>query len=140
MKKTSLLILSLLLWSCALPKWAGADDEFTPSPYAPISKGDAMLIRIENVGGGIPEYREIVDSDGDIKLPFLGMMSAVGKTKANLATEIAEAYLTARLSTNTAVQLRIVNHFDPPPDRDTLVRTQDPRRPTPIQSDTPLKP
>jgi protein involved in polysaccharide export with SLBB domain len=138
--KQLLLLISLALYACALPSSVIADDEFTPNPLTPLSKGDAMLIRIENVGGGIPKYREIVDSDGNIKLPFLGLMSAVGKTKADLATEIAEAYLTARLSTNTAVQLRIVNHFEPPPDRDTLVRTQDPRRPVSIPAHAPLPP
>jgi len=128
MKNISFLILSLLLLGCVIPGWVHADDEFTPSAYTPISKGDAMLIRIENVGGGIPEYREIVDSDGNIKLPFIGLLSAVGKTTTDLATEIATTYDTTNLSTNTKVHLTVVTRFDPPPERKTLIRAEDPRQ------------
>jgi len=139
MKRTSLTILALLLWLCTFPEAARSDDEFTPSAYTPISKGDAMLIRIEHVGGGIPEYREIVDSDGNIKLPFIGLLSAVGKTTANLATEMATTYDNANLSTNAKVHLTIVTHFDPPPERESLIRAEDPRQlvpaPTPPKND-----
>jgi len=138
--KKFIFLIPMVLGICIASTSLRAEDEIQPNPLTPLSKGDAMLIRIENVGGGIPEYREIVDSDGNIKLPFLELLSAVGKTKANLAREIAEAYLVANLSTNTAVQLKVVTHFEPPPDRKTLVRTQDPRRPVSIPPRAPLQP
>jgi protein involved in polysaccharide export with SLBB domain len=100
-----------------------------PSANAPLQKGDALLIRIENIGGGIPEYREIVDSDGRIELPFLGFLSADGKLPAAVEAEMVAAY--AKIATNAAVHLTVVTHFDPPPARATLIRSEDPRRPVP---------
>lgn len=129
-----LLFFALLIF---LQPAQASEAEFISDLPVPLSKGDAMLIRIENVGGGIPEYREIVDSDGNIKLPFLGLLFAAGNTTDTLAIQIAEAYAAARLSTNAAIQIKVVNHFEPPPDRANLVRTGDPRRPVPV-SDTPL--
>lgn len=107
-----------------------AQDAPTNAP-AVLRKGDAILVRIENLGGGLPEYREIVDRDGQIELPFLGMLAADGKTPAAVAAEMAAAYAAAHLATNAAVHLTFVTHFDPPPERATLVRSQDPRRPAP---------
>ena len=97
----------------------------------PLRKGDALLIRIDRVGGGIPEYREIVDSDGQIEMPFLGFLSVENKTLAAVETEMADSYNTARLSTNAAVHVSFITHFEPPPSRSNLVRIQDPRRPVP---------
>ena len=51
-----------------------------------LRKGDALLIRIDRVGGGIPEYREIVDSDGQIEMPFLGFLAAESQTIAAVET------------------------------------------------------
>jgi len=132
MKRFSLLILSFLLWGGST--FAQDPDR---NPLAPLSMGDGLLIRIENVGGGIPQYREVIDSDGNIKLPFLGMLSAVGKTTNRLSEEMAKAYATARLSTNATVQITVITSFSPAPDRETLVRGNDPRKPVPIE-DTPL--
>ncbi|HAL92454.1 MAG TPA: hypothetical protein DCM68_05450 [Verrucomicrobia bacterium] len=101
------------------------------SPPAALSKGDALLVRIEGIGGGLPEYREIVDSDGNIEVPFLGFLSADGKSIAALEAEMAAAYAKARLSSNAVVQVTYVTHFVPPPDRANLVRIEDPRRPVP---------
>lgn len=136
MKQAFTLMLSVLLWwSCALTE--GTAQGLNRNPLAPLSKGDGLLIRIQNVGGGIPQYREVIDSDGNIKLPFLGLLSAVGKTTNRLSEEMAETYATARLSTNATVQITVVTSFSPPPDRETLVRGDDPRKPVPIE-DTPL--
>ena len=90
-------------------------------PPAPdiLRPGDALFVRIDRLGGHLPAYREIVDSDGDIELPVLGMMAA--------------AYATARLASNAAIRLTFITHFEPPPDREALVRVQDPRRPAPAQ-------
>ena len=96
-----------------------------------LRKGDALLIRIDRVGGGIPEYREIVDSDGQIEMPFLGFLAVASQTIAAVETQMAAAYATARLSTNAAVHISYITHFDPPPPRANLVRIQDPRRPVP---------
>ncbi len=98
---------------------------------ASMRKGDAFLIRIEGLGGELPEYREIVDSEGKIELPFLGFFSAEGKRPADVEAEMAAAYANAKLSTNVVVHLTFITHFDPPPPRQTLIRSQDPRRPVP---------
>ena len=105
-----------------------------PDPLpSPLRPGDAILVRIDNVGGGIPEYREIVDSDGRIELPFLGMIDAAGKTISVLESEMDGAYSRAELSTNPAAHVRFVLHFDTPPARSNLFRARDPRRPVPAQ-------
>lgn len=106
------------------PAFAG--DE-TNAP--PLKKGDALLVRIEGFGGRLPEYREIVDSAGNIEVPFLGFLSADGKSIPALEAEMAAAYAKARLSSNAAVQVTYVTNFVPPPDRANLVRIEDPRRP-----------
>jgi protein involved in polysaccharide export with SLBB domain len=102
-------------------------------PPAPdiLRPGDALFVRIDRLGGHLPAYREIVDSDGDIELPFLGMMAAAGKSIPALEADMAAAYATARLASNAAVQIRFITHFDPAPDRATLVRAESPRIPVP---------
>lgn len=102
-------------------------------PPAPdiLRPGDALFVRIDRLGGHLPAYREIVDSDGDIELPFLGMMPAAGKSIPALEADMAAAYATARLASNAAVQIRFITHFDPAPDRATLVRAESPRIPVP---------
>ena len=54
-----------------------------PAPSAPLRPGDALLIRIDHLGGTLPAYREIVDADGMIEKPYLGFMHAAGKTPAD---------------------------------------------------------
>lgn len=120
----------LLLAATALPLRAAAAEP--PAP-APLRKGDALLVRIDGVGGGLPEYRDIVDSDGKIEMPFLGLLTAEGKTLAAVEAEISAAYATARLTTNAAARISLITHFEPPPDRSNLVRIQDPRRPVPAE-------
>ena len=100
-------------------------------PPETLRKGDALLIRIDRVGGGIPEYREIVDSDGQIEMPFLGFLAVESQTIAAVETQMATSYDDARLSSNAAVHISSVTHFEPPPPRANLVRIQDPRRPVP---------
>lgn len=125
MRFSMLLILSAALLANSAPLFA-ADD--APSA-APLQKGDALLVRIEGLGGGLPAYREIIDSDGHVELPFLGFFAADGKTPAKLETEMAAAYANARLDTNATVHITFITHFTPPPERATLIRSQDPRRP-----------
>lgn len=60
-----------LVLALASPGRAQEQDEPAPAP-AQLSKGDGMLIHIAGVGGDLPTYREIVDSQGNIDLPFLG--------------------------------------------------------------------
>ena len=105
-----------------------------------LRKGDALLIRIDRVGGGIPEYREIVDSDGRIELPYLGLLPAAGKSVAALETEMAAAYAEARLGTAPVVRITYVWHFEPAPDRANLHRAEDPRRPVPAAAPPPPAP
>ena len=100
-----------------------------PAPPSALSKGDAFFVRIEGIGGRLPEYREIVDSDGRVELPFLGFHAAEGKSIPVLETEMAAAYSTANLATAASVRITYATHFDPPPARSNLVRVQDPRRP-----------
>lgn len=119
-----------LLLLFAAPVAPRAQEELS-APPALLQPGDALLVRIENLGGGLPEYREIVDAAGQIELPYLGMLAAAGKTLPALQTEMADAYATARLATNAAVQITLVTHFDPPPARETLIRSADPRHPVP---------
>jgi protein involved in polysaccharide export with SLBB domain len=127
-----------LLLFCALARGVAAEDAANADI---LHKGDAILVRIENMGGGLPEYREIVDSEGQIELPFLGFLAAEGKLPAALEAEMAAAYATAQLSTNAIVHLTFITHFDPPPERKNLIRIQDPRRPVPAAETnaTPLK-
>ena len=108
-----------------------------PGAVLPLRKGDALLVRIEGLGGGLPEYREIVDSDGQIELPFLGMVAAAGKTPAAVADGMATAYAEARLATQAVVRIELVTHFEPPPARATLNRAVDPRRPVPAVAPAP---
>jgi protein involved in polysaccharide export with SLBB domain len=119
-----LFCIALLL--CAASPLAAAEEA---QPNAPLRQGDAILVHIEGVGGGLPEYREIVDSDGNIETPFLGFLSADGKFIADVESEMAAAYAKANLSTGAVVHITYVTHFDPPPARQTLLRSQDPRRP-----------
>jgi len=122
-------VYSSFLWLVTLLLFALATSHAQPPDT--LRKGDALIIRIDRVGGGIPEYREIVDSDGQIEMPFLGFLSVENKTIASVETEMASAYFTARLSSNAAVHLSYITHFDTPPARSNLVRIQDPRRPVP---------
>ncbi len=117
-------LLGALLLLCAAPYFAQAEE-----PPAALRKGDAFFVRIEGIGGGLPEYREIVDSDGKVELPFLGFLPAEGKSISQLESEMAAAYVEARLATNAAVHVTYAVHFEPPPARANLVRVQDPRRP-----------
>ena len=107
------------------------------SPPESLRKGDALYIRIEGIGDGIPEYREIIDSDGRIELPFIGFHLADGKSIPALEAEMAAAYATANLSTSASVRVVYAAHFEPPPARSNLVRAQDPRRPAPAQTALP---
>ena len=116
------------IFFCAVPREACAADS-PPAPPSALSKGDALFVRIEGIGGGLPEYREIVDSDGRIELPFLGFHAAEGKSIPILEAEMAAAYAQAGLATNASVRVTFAAHFEPPPARTNLVRVQDPRRP-----------
>ena len=112
-----------------LPAAARAQDA-SPPPDG-LHKGDALLVRIQGVGGGIPEYREVVDSEGRIEIPFLGYLAAEGKSADVVAAEMADSYLRAGLATNAEIRFTYVTHFEPPPARTNLIRIQDPRRPVP---------
>ena len=114
-----------------LPRLSAAAQEAQTNAPVPLLKGDALLVHIEGIGGSLPEYREIVDSQGNVEVPFLGLLAAAGKTPAALETEMAAAYATANLSANASVRITLITHFEPPPDREKLVRIQDPRRPAP---------
>jgi len=120
---------------CALALAAGlllgAARAQDPAPPAALRPGDALLVRIDNLGGGLPAYREVVDSDGQVELPYLGMIRAAGKSIPELEAGMASAYANARLASNAVVTLSYVAHFDPPPDRANLVRAEDPRIPVP---------
>lgn len=122
--------LAALVLALASPGQAQEQDEPAPAP-AQLSKGDGMLIHIAGVGGDLPTYREIVDSQGNIDLPFLGPLAAEGKSLSALEAEIAAAYANAKLGPSPTVTITYVTHFDPPPDRSRLVRIQDPRQPVP---------
>ena len=128
MKPTRLLPLLLLASLAAFPPPARAQQA---DPTAPLAPGDALLVRIDNLGGHLPQYREIVDSDGNIELPFLGMLPAAGKTIAAVEAEMAAAYARNHLATNAAVTITYVTRFTPAPARTNLIRNQDPRLPTP---------
>lgn len=103
----------------------------------PLRKGDALLIRIEGIGRGLPAYREIVDSDGNIKLPFLHLLTAAGQEIPALEAEMAAAYAASGLATNAAVEVTFITHFEPPPDRANLVRIENPRQPVPAANGLP---
>ena len=127
--------LALALFAAAGLAGAALADE---DPNAvPLRKGDALLVRIEGLGGGLPEYREIVDSDGQIELPFLGFLAAEGKLPATVAAEMAAAYSNAGLSASCSARITYVQHFEPPPSRANLVRAQDPRQPVPAPAAPP---
>jgi len=86
-----------------------------PPPPATLSPGDALLVRIQGMGGGIPEYREVVDSEGCIEIPFVGFLTAAGRTPADVADGMRTAYAAAGLASNAEIRLTYVTHFDPPP-------------------------
>ena len=114
-----------------VPAGAGEPEASVPAALQP---GDALLIRIEGLGGGLPEYREIVDSDGRIELPYLGFLDVEGRTLPAVEAAMAAAYAESKLATNAAVRLTYVTHFDPPPQRANLIRAEDPRVPVPAGS------
>ncbi len=130
-----LLLMTLLLFGAAGPR-ASAENDSPPDHR--LELGDALLIQIENVGGGLPAYREIVDSDGQIEVPYLGMLHAAGKSLATLQSDIATAYADSRLATDAAVHIRLVTHFEPPPNRETLIRSTPPRRPVRLDAIPPI--
>jgi len=111
--------------------FARADEPADAAAPAVLRSGDALLVRIDHLGGGLPEYREVVDCDGNVELPFVGFLPAAGKSPDALAAEMAAAYATAGLATNAVVHVAYVRHFEPAPDRAKLVRAQDPRQPVP---------
>ena len=123
MKKSAFVLVLLAVAATAF----AADDAPAAGPLRP---GDALLVRIEGLGGNLPAYREIVDSDGQIELPFLGLIAAAGKTPDATAADMAAAYAQAELATQAVVRIEIVTHFEPPP-RATLKRAEDPRQPVP---------
>jgi protein involved in polysaccharide export with SLBB domain len=130
------LVLSVL----GLFAWAGgAAGQAAPNAPAVLTPGDALMVRISNLGGELPEYREIVDREGRIELPFLGFLAVAGQSLAAVEAEMAAAYARAKLSTNAVVRLEYVTHFDPPPDRANLVRIEDPRQPA-LAAPPPLVP
>ncbi len=112
------------------PDLAHADDSSTQAS-TPLRKGDAILVRIEGLGGGLPEYREVIDSDGQIEVPFLGFLAADGKLATTVEADMADTYAKAHLATNAIVRITFVTHFDPAPARASLIRSRDPRRPVP---------
>ena len=130
MKTFCLFGAALLLFACVAPP---ARAQVPPVTNAPLAKGDALLVRIDGLGGGLPEYREIVDSDGNIELPFIGLIPAEGKWPAAVAAQMAAAYSNAGISTSATVAISYVMHFPQPPARTNLVRIRDPRQPVPAQ-------
>lgn len=138
MSRTFRLALGVLLFCGILPRPVPAGD--ATAEVAPLRKGDALLVRIEGLGGGLPEYREIVDREGNIEVPFLGFLSADGKTPAAVEAEMAASYAEARLATQANVRITLVTHFDPPPERSVLIRSEDPRRPVPAPTAPPVAP
>ena len=124
MKKSAFVLVLLAVAATAF----AADDAPAAAPPRP---GDALRVRIEALGGNLPAYREIVDSDGQIELPFLGLIAAAGKTPDATAADMAAAYAQAELATQAVVRIEIVTHFEPPPARATLKRAEDPRQPVP---------
>ena len=110
-----------------------------PPPPAPetLRPGDALYVSIAGVGGGLPEYREVVDRDGQIELPYLGLITAAGQSIPALEAAMAAAYAEARLGTNPAVRISYVWHFEPAPNRADLNRAEDPRRPVPVAGPPP---
>ena len=128
---------ALVLGAALLGGSAAAQPPPPPPAPATLSPGDAIFVRISGVGGGLPEYREIVDSDGRIELPYLGLLPAAGKSVAALETEMAAAYAEARLGTAPVVRITYVWHFEPAPDRANLHRAEDPRRPVPAAAPPP---
>ena len=138
MSRTLRLALVVLLFCCILPCPVPAGD--AAAEAAPLRKGDALLVRIEGLGGGLPEYRELVDREGNIEVPFLGFLSADGKTPAAVEAEMAASYAEARLGTTAVVRITLVTHFDPPPERSVLIRSEDPRRPVPAPTAPPAAP
>ena len=125
---------------CASSRAPAAEAQ-ADAPPSTLRKGDALLIHIEGLGGGLPEYREIVDSDGNIELPFLGFLPADGKSPAAVETEMANAYVQANFTTGIVVHIAFVTHFDSPPARSNLIRARDPRRPVSAEAiDNPAPP
>lgn len=119
---------------------AAAAAQPPPAPVAApatLSPGDALYVRIAGVGGGLPEYREVVDRKGQIELPYLGLIAAAGQSIPALEAAMAAAYAEARLGTNPAVRIGYVWHFEPAPDRADLNRAEDPRRPVPVAGVSP---
>jgi len=116
----------------------GAVAQSTPiaDPTAPLSNGDALLIAVEGVGQhGIPAFREIVDSDGNILLPFIGLLPATGQTPEALGAAIAAQYVEAQLATDARATVTPVLHFDPAPPRSSLVRSASPLRPVAVDAE-----
>ena len=118
--------LALLAATAALFAQSPADTTAPPV----LRQGDALVVLITGLRGNLPEYREIVDRDGQIELPFLGLLPAAGKPIPQVESEMAAAYVAAHLSSNATATLTYVAHFDPAPDRSQLVRI-DPRVPVP---------
>lgn len=113
--------------------------EPVPIEAGPLQKGDALIIQIQGIGPiPLPAYREIVDSDGQIALPYLDqLLDAAGKTIPQIQTEMSAAYAAARISTHAQITITRVNHFPEPPARENLRRSSSPLRPVPVPAPPP---
>lgn len=98
----------------------------------PLQKGDGILVRIADLGtGSLPAYREVVDDQGAIEVPYVGLLIVEGLTPRQSAEKMQTTYATAGFATQAQVEITYVTHFEPPPARESLRRNADPRQPTP---------
>ncbi len=106
-----------------------------PSTNAVLRKGDALMVKLVGIANNpMPEYREIVDSDGCIELPYLNRyLSVEGLSRNEAASQMADAYRTAGISSNVTVQLTPIFHFEQAPERSSLVRAHGLRVPVPVE-------
>lgn len=113
------LLLAACLSGLLMPVPAGAQ---TANLTKVLIAGDALLVKIDGLGGDLPEYREVVDKDGNIELPFVGMLNVAGKTVEAVQDEMADAYRRTELSSGATVRITWVTHFNRPPERERLQR------------------
>jgi polysaccharide export outer membrane protein len=76
---------------------AGAPTTNNPAPPAGqgvrFQVGDLLIITFSDTSEGIPPHEERIKEDGNITLPLIGAIKAVGKSDGELQKEIRDSYV-----------------------------------------------
>jgi polysaccharide biosynthesis/export protein len=91
------LLLALgILTGCSTPPEVAAPEAVTKQAPAPVPRfhvGETVSVTFSGTPDQILAHEENIKEDGDITLPLIGSVHAVGKTAGELQTEIHDLYV-----------------------------------------------